>query len=302
MATFTANHPELLATEVRDIVFQEFTQQPQKFPMILKRKQSTKHAERHQRIAGLGNFSVKREGTAIGYTDPVSGPIVLTVHTAYGNGFRITREMRADDQHEIMSQMPADLGNSARNHQETIAASLVNDFITGTTYTTFDGQPVVSTAHTTLRSATQSNRLNPDSDLNVTGLESITTLADQLQSEEGRYVQAQVDMLLVPPALGHTAKKLLGSEYDITVSGSNAVSTIKSSESGLRTEVWNFLTDAETWFVRANMNQHSACWYDREELEFDSHMDPATKDMLNDAMYRASVVCREWRGWWGSAP
>lgn len=302
MATFSANHPELLATEERDIFFQQFSMQPQVFPDILRRRPSTKQAERAQRIAGLGNFTVKREGEPIGYTDPVSGPIVLSVHTTYGNGFRITREMRMDDQHDVMDQMPRDLGDSARNHQETIAASLVNDFYAGASFTALDGVAAISTAHTTLRGATQSNRLNPDVDLSVTGLEDMQTLIGQLQGEEGRYVNAGMDMLLIPPALAHIARQLLNSVYDIEVSGSNAVSTVASSVNGLRPVVWNFKTDADAWEVRAPMNSHSAIWYDREELSFSSNLDAHTKDMLNDAMYRASVCIRDWRGWWGSNP
>jgi hypothetical protein len=218
MGTYTFNHPELLERDEKDIFFKTFGMIDLMYPMLFKIRPSTKAYEDGMRVAGLGTFHTKPEGTPVGFDDPVSAARVRTVHTTYALGFRVTMEMSEDDQEDIISQIPADLGDSARDHQERLAWSLVNDAFAGSTYTGLvDGAAAVSlcnATHTALKTGTtQSNILSPAVALSVTGLESLMNTASITTSQEDRFINVVPNKLIYHPNLQHTAHVLLQTEF-----------------------------------------------------------------------------------------
>jgi hypothetical protein len=304
MGTFTFNHPELLERDTKDIFFKNFGMIPLLYTSLFNTKTSTKAYEDGMRVAGMGTFHTKAEGTPIGFDDPVSASVVRTVHTVYGLGFRVTMEMSDDDQHGIISQMPADLGDSARDHQERLAWSLVNDAFAGNTYTGLvDGAAAVSlcnATHTNLKTGTtQSNVLTPPVALSVTGLESLMTTASTTQSEEDRYISLTQSKLVYHPDLQHTAHVLLNTEFR-SGSSDNDRSTVVSSRSGItpleRTGI-PYLTSTTAWFLSG---KNDLTWNNRKSLTFSRDKDSDSMDQKFMAIYRASVMHREWRGFWGS--
>jgi len=301
MATFSANTPEILSTLEKDIFFKNFTMQEQKFRMLFESKTSTKAYEDRMRFAGLGTFQVKPEGTPIAYSDPVEGTRRRVLHTTYALGFRVTMEALADDQWDIIKQMPADLGDSGRDHQERIAWDLINDGHTGARHTGLDGLRLFHTAHTSLRSevATQSNELSPAVQLSVTGLETIMTMASTTQSEEGRYIDMDQALLVIHPTEQHNAYVLLET---VQKSGSadNDVSTVVSSRSGLTPLITPYKTATRSWSVHARPGKNGLCWNDRHTMDFDRAKDSDTFDSKFVAFYRASVMMNDWRNNWGS--
>ncbi len=307
MGTFTFNHPELLERDEKLIFFKSFDQQELMFPALFDMLASTKGYEDGMRVAGLGTFHTKPEGTPFGFDDPVSGTVVRNVHTVFGLGFRITMEMADDDQHDIMSQMPADLGDAARDHQERLAWSLMNDGFTGSTYTGLtDGAGAVSllnSTHTNLKTGTtQSNILSPAVALSTTGLESLMNTAATTTSDEDRFINMEQSMLIYHPTLQHQAHVLLKTEFRPGGSD-NDRSTVVSSVSGivpLRRQGIPYLTSNTAWFISAPKGQNDLRWYDRKKLTFERAKDSDTLDQKFYAYYRALVCFFEWRGMWGS--
>jgi len=200
--------------------------------------------------------------------------------------------------------MPADLGDSARDHMERLAWSLVNDAFSGSTYTGLtDGAAAVSlcnSTHTALKTGTtQSNILSPAVALSVTGLESLMTLASTMQSEEDRYINLSHSKLVFHPNLQHTAHVLLNTEFR-PGSSDNDRSTVVSSRSGITPIHPNgipYLTSTTAWFISGD---NDLTWNDRKGLTFDQAKDSDSFDIKFYAHYRASVMFREWRGFWGS--
>lgn len=308
MGTFTFNHPELLERDEKLIFFKSFDQQELQFPLLFDMLTSTKGYEDGMRVAGLGTFHTKPEGTPFGFDDPVSGIRVRNVHTVFGLGFRITMEMADDDQHDIMSQMPADLGDAARDHMERLAWSLVNDAFAGTTYTGLAGgtgtaeQLCISTHSNLKTGTTQSNILNPPVALSVTGLESIMNQASTTTSDEDRFINMEQSMLIYHPNLQHQAHVLLNTEFRPGGSD-NDRSTVVSSRSGIapaRAQGVPYLTSTTAWFLSAPKGQNDLRWYDRKKLTFERAKDSDTLDQKFYAYYRALVCFFEWRGFWGS--
>lgn len=301
MATLSGNFPELLETRDKEIFFKKYTQQEQKFRQLFSVKPSTKAFEDRIRVAGLGTFQAKPEGTPVAFSDPVEGTRRRVIHTTYALGYRATMEAISDDQWDVLDQMPSDLGDSLRDHQERIAWDLINDGFAGARHTGLEAQPLFDTAHTQLRPgvATQSNMVNPAVELSITGLESIMTTAMTTQSEEGRYIDLGHSLLVIHPTEAHNAFVLLETTQKVG-SADNDVSTVVSSRSGLKPLATPFKTATRSWSIHEGPGKNSLVWNERQAPDFARAKDADTFDQKHYGWYRASVMFSEWRGNYGS--
>jgi hypothetical protein len=299
MSSASANFPELLEPFVTKIFFDRLNGIAPVFPSWMNVESSSRAFEEHFRVAGVGSFVTKAEGTPITYDDPVQGARVRTVHTTYALGIRITMELREDDQHGIISRMAGDLADAARDHRDRLAHDLPNNAFATTFFTGLDGAALCGT-HTNLKTGTsQSNSLSPAVALSISGIQSAMTNMRTTTNESDRFISLTPAMLLIPPALQFTAAEILDSQDrpDTTDRATNVTST---SRTGVRATVSEYLTDTDNWFLISRKDQHTATWWNRKTVTPDSSMDSQTKDMLYDSHYRASVAFYDWRGWVGS--
>jgi len=301
MATFTSNFPELLETRDKMIFFKQFTQIPVLYPTLFEVRRSTKAFEDRIRVAGLGRFQLKPEGSPVAFDDPVQGVRRRVAHQTYAEGFRATHEALEDDQWNILDKMPADLGDAARDYRERLAWDLRNDAFAGATYTGLDGLSLLNAAHTNLRpeATAVSNVLAPAVALSVTGLESIMTLKRTTDSEEGRFVSLGQAYVVVAPALEHALYVLLETEFR-PGTADNDLSTVRSTRSGLQPLVSPYVTSATNWTVHDRPGRNSLVWNEREDVNFSRARDADTFDMKFYGTFRCSVMFSEWRGNWGS--
>ena len=300
MTTFTANFAEAMETRAKEWFFKNFTQLPLMFPELFSRRPSTKRFEDRIRAAGFGTFQQKDEGAPISFDDPIEGTRRRSAHIVFGLGYRATWEAVEDDQWNILDQMPSDLGDSARDHQERTAWALENDGFAGATFTGLDALSLYNTAHPSLRPgvANQSNSLTPALALGVAGLEAAMNAARVTLSEEGRQINVMLRKLVYHPNLQHTAYTLLNTEYR-PGSGDNDRSTVVSTRSGI-TPVEDqgipYITSQTAWSVHSAGRKESLLWYDRAPLFFERGRDSVTMDLLFWAAYRAHAAIGEWRG------
>ena len=300
MATLTPQFFELLEADQKEIFFKQFSMIPELWSQLMETKNSTRGYEDRMRVAGFGTLALKPEGTPIAFDDPVQGTRVRTVHSTYGLGWRASMEMMQDDQHSIMNRMSSDLADSAKDHRERLAWSMIDDAFTGTTFTGLEGDAMLIATHTPVRGGSdQSNLLSPAVALGVTGLEAMMTLARTTVSEEGRFLNLPQSTLVIPPQLEHQAHELLNTEFQID-SNNNNVSTVATSRNGITPLIVPYLSSTSAWTLHAPKGQNGLCWNDRMGVEFTSAGDAVTKDMQNFVCYRASVMFSEWRGNFGS--
>ena len=304
MTTMSANFAEAMETRSKEWFFKNFTMLPLMFPNLFSRRPSTKRFEDRIRAAGFGTFMEKAEGAPVAFDDPIEGTRVRTTHTVFALGYRATWEAIEDDQWNILDQMPADLGDSARDHMERTAWALENAGYVTTTFTGLDGLALYSTAHTSLRPGvgTQSNSLSPALALGVAGLEAAMNNARVTLSEEGRQVNVMLRKLLYHPNLQHTAYTLLNTEYRVG-SADNDRSTVVTTRSGI-TPVEDqgvpYLTSQTAWSVHSSGKKEALLWFDRANLFFERGRDAITYDQLHWGGYRAHAAIGEWRGHVGS--
>ncbi len=305
MPTARGLMPELLEPWVTDIFYQKFTERELMYPKLFNDTPITTAFVDYFGIAGLGRFQVKAEGVPVGYDDPVQGDRKRTTVLSYALGVRFTEEMREDDQHGIISRLPADLANSARDSQERLAWGLVNDAHAGTTYTGLpegDGtrRSLFNTVHSRLKDGgTWSNKVSPGVALSEVGLESAMTTFETMTSEEDRYITVTPKTLLIHPENRWEAMRLLESTGRVGTAD-NDMNTV--SRMGLAPLVVPYITDQDSWSLWASKGDHTATYLNRKSLTKRSGVDGQTGDMYFIGQYRSEVDFNETRGAVGSAP
>lgn len=300
MATYTSQMFLLLEADSKDIHFKKFKMIEKKYPQLFSVKLSNKAYEDFLRVGALGVFKEKPEGNPISFDDPVQGTQVRQTHAVYALGYRVSREMRDDDQHGIMAQMPADLGESAADHRERLAWDVLNDAYTGTRHTGLENEVLFSATHTRIKAGgTASNILVPPAALSQTALEGITLLADAMTSDEGRFINQQMKLLVIHPNNQFNAQVLLETQYK-PGSNNHDINTVAASRNGWKTLEVPYLSSTTRWSVHAAPGSNGLHWFDRNELEFSSAPDADTMDMKYYSSYRASAGFAEFRNSYGS--
>ena len=312
MATFRGLLPETLEPFVNEIYFQEFEQSPLRYPEIFNTKATGMAFVDDFTVAGLGRFTQKPEGTPASFSDPVQGDRRRTIVLTFALGFRVTMEMREDEQHGIVAKMPADLALSARDSMDRLAWGLINVAFTAADDSANTGLPegdgvrrsLFDTGHVPMRNvaATQTNRLNPGVALSTAGMETAMTIFRTQESEEERFINIEPNKLLIHPDNEFVAVQLLESEKEVNTA-ENQVNTVSSARLGLSVCSVPYLTDTDAWSLW-NTAKSPADWINRKGLTGpERSSDSQSFDSIFISHYRAAVQYNNnWRAAVGSAP
>jgi phage major head subunit gpT-like protein len=187
------------------------------------------------------------------------------------------------------------LARSARRTVEYYAAAVLNNAFSES-YVGGDGQPLFSIHHPREDGGTaQSNVEANGAVLSETSLKAaILALKGQLDGK-GMKIMVKPSMLIVPPALEHTAKVLLQSDAK-PGSANNDINTLKGE---MQLFVYDWLTSSTAWFiVDKDVAELNFFWRTKPEFKQDESFD--TDAARYKARMRFSVGFSEWRGIWGS--
>jgi len=312
MATFRGLAPETLEPFVSTIFFKEFEQASLIYPEIFNNKPTKLAFVDEFSVAGLGRFVQKPEGTPVAFSDPVQGDRRRTIVLTFALGFRVTMEMREDEQHGIIAQMPADLANAARDSMDRFAWALYNVAFTAADDTASTGLPegdgvrraLFDTGHVPLRNpaATQSNRLNPGVALSTAGLESALIIFYTQESEEERFINVAPNKLVIHPQNKFVADQLLESEKEVNTA-ENQINTVSRNRIGVSYCASPYITDTDSWCLM-DTTKSPLDWIDRKGLTGpERSTDSQSFDAMFISHYRAAVqINGNWRAAVGSAP
>lgn len=265
---------------------------------ITKIQTSNRAFEEHWEVSGLGTLSLIGEGMPIPYDEPVQGNRRRIFHLTYGLGYRVTQNMKMDDRWDVVSAMNDDLLDSATDHRERIAHAPWNDAFAGASYLTLDGQPFVSTSHTSLKGGgTRSNRLNPDVELSPEGVEALMTQAELTVDEQGRFIPFKPSKLFTHPNNRWEAMRIFESQGrpGTQLNDMNTLSTM-----GVDFVFSPYLSDTDAWFL-FDPETFMVLWYDRMKPTPDTGSDFDTKSTKITLHYRAGCGVPKWEGVFGSS-
>jgi phage major head subunit gpT-like protein len=247
----------------------------------------------------MGNW--KPYKGSIEYDDIDQGYKTTITHEEYVQGFKIERKLVEDDQYGLFRDRPAELAMSAMRTRETHAASVFNNAFSSS-YLGGDGMPLVYDSHPASPANTSSTQDNEGTlSLSYANVETVRQLMRAWKDDRGNLIPVNPDTLIVPAELEKTAFEIVRTANvpDTTDYKANFVAGFIR-----QTIVWDYLTDANAWFVVDSMRMKQALkWIDRVPLEF--ALDPTSNFRLESrwrGYMRYSYGWKDWRWIYGNNP
>lgn len=146
-----------------------------------------------------------------------------------------------DDTLGIYNPIVADMGRAAAKWPDQLARDALQ---AGTTDTSFDGLPFFDTAHTLDPAATQSNNLTGA--LSAATFETARETMAAYKGEDGEPLGVMPDLLIVPPQLEATAKRIVSTE--LVQEGGAGVSNVNRGAARVLM-IPELSNEATTWYL-----------------------------------------------------
>ncbi len=297
------NFGKLLEPGLRKIFFETYDEIPEQYSQIYNMNTSKKAKETD---FGMGAFGDWDERTSqfdeVSYKTLSPGLERTYTHSAFTQGFMVTREMYDDDQYRQLEKLPRAMARAGRAKVEKDAMiPLINGFA-ASSVTIYDSQPLFSASHPLLDSAGVCSNLATGS-LTDANLKSALKLMRETVDEAGNLVQFKADTLIIPPALEDTAIRLLDSKL-VPGSGNNDTNKFLNGY-GIKIVVLDYLGAAgggsdTHWFLQ-DSTRHELNFFWRIKPEFKWEEDFDTFVQKYRGYMRYSYGVSDWRGLIGSS-
>jgi phage major head subunit gpT-like protein len=296
MAAIRGNFKDELDPAIRQIFLDRYSEEPQVMPEVFNVVSSTKDSETDSATTGFGMLIETSELGALDYEDPVKMYKTVYSHKKYTKGFKVSKELMEDDQHNVIARLPKLLAKSTVRTTEYFAASVLNNGFS-TSYTSYgDGNPLLSTSHDRADGGTaQSNASSTGITLTETNLETGRLALEKVLDDKGQIVTFQADKLIIPVDLRKTAQILTQS----TLRPGTANNDVNIFEGVFKIVPWRYLTSSTAWFLQ-DSSEHLLNFFWRVKPEFKSDYNFDADAALYKVRIRFSTGWSDWRGFWGS--
>lgn len=296
MAAIRGNFKDELDPAIRQIFLDRYSEEPQVMPEVFNVVSSTRDSETDSATTGFGMLIETSELGALDYEDPVKMYKTVYSHKKYTKGFKVSKELMEDDQHNVIARLPKLLAKSTVRTTEYFAASVLNNGFS-TSYTSYgDGNPLLSTSHDRADGGTaQSNASSTGITLTETNLETGRLALEKVLDDKGQIVTFQADKLIIPVDLRKTAQILTQS----TLRPGTANNDVNIFEGVFKIVPWRYLTSSTAWFLQ-DSSEHLLNFFWRVKPEFKSDYNFDADAALYKVRIRFSTGWSDWRGFWGS--
>lgn len=290
MTVASGNFPELLWPGLKKIFGDSYGKFPVVYKKIFTIDTSKLVLEKDQGVTSLGLAGIKEQGDSIPYTDPGQGFQKEYVHTVYGLGASVTKEMWSDEQYRYIKRIPKFLAESMGHTEETVHATVLNNAFT--TETTADGVSLINASHpNAVGAGTQSNQPSTAADLTQTSLEQAFIDIMGYTDDQGKRIMVQPKKLIVPRQLRFVAEKILQTKNEV----GSADNTVNPMNGALELVTWVYLTDADAWYVQTDQNDAGLTSYTRWDTEAERDNEFDTKNLKFSVTRRWSQGATDWR-------
>lgn len=263
----SSNFAKLLWPGINSIYGKAYAEHPVQYTSLFDEFKSGKAFEEDLGISSFGLAMTKDSGGSISYDEENQAFLTRYNHVVYGLGFIITREMVEDDQYGVVGDRRSRaLAFSMRQTKETIAANVYNRGF-NSAYTGGDGVEMLSTAHINHAGGTWSNTLTTAADLSEASLEQSCIDIMKYTNDRGLKISVMPQSLIIPTDLVFEAERILMSPYRVGTADNdiNALKQAGKFPGGVK--VNNYLTDADAWFLRTNVQDGMKC-FNRRAMGF----------------------------------
>ena len=268
---------ESMLPAIDEIVQAKYNRWPPQFPKFFRMRSTNRGIEQTTEMTGFGQMVVVPENVAVPYATPYPAFKKTYLTAQYALGFKVSRLVRDDDRHGVVAKLAGELGESALETREVVAASVFNG---GFADTGPDGVSLFSTAHPLVGpgGGTQTNCLSAASDPDPTSIALALTDMRQTVDHTGKKKRIPPKQMIVPSGLEFIAAQMLGGVDDPSTAN-RALNPLRM-RSGLPSfqslEVWEYLTDQHAWFIQSDPANTELRFYDQEkfntihDVDFDS--------------------------------
>jgi phage major head subunit gpT-like protein len=276
--TFPDLNLETMLPAIDVVIQNKYSQYPPQFPEMFQMLKSTRGIEQTTEVVGLGQMVVIPEGEDTKYDEPGPGFNKTYQHVQYSLGYKVSRIAMDDDQFGYIKKLAQDLGRSAHETQEIVAAQIFNQGFNAS-FPGPDGKALFATDHPLPGGAgTQTNRAAVAADPDVVSLQLALTDFASTVDAKGKKIRIVPKTLVVPRALEFVAAELLGGPdrpdtANHTINAFRHRSGVPSFQNWM---VWDYLTDPHAWFIVASPEDTELRYYTREafnvlhDVDFDS--------------------------------
>ena len=298
MVITTGSHPKALWPGVKAWAGKTYAEKPMVCDNVFEEYVSDKAYEEYVEETGFGLAPIKPEGASTSYDTDGQGFVARINNVTYSLGAIVTVEAIDDNLYENVAKAKAKkLARAMRQTKENVYANILNrGFNSG--FVGGDGKELLATDHPSL-SGSQSNELAVAADLSEASLEDMLTQIRGARDSRGLRIQLKGMMLIVPPALEWTARRIMDS-VNQSGSANNDINAIRASgmlPGGVL--VWDYLTDSDAWFIKTDVDT-GLIRQTRKAFSFMQDNDFDTSNARMKAMERYGAGWGDWRGIYGS--
>lgn len=290
---------KLLEPGLRKIFFESYMEIPEQYSMVYKVGSSSKAKETDWGMGAFGDWTVRADQfSEVDYKTLSPGLERTYTHSAFTQGFMITKEMYDDEQYNQMDKMAKAMGRSGRAKVEKDAAGyLIGGFATAI----YDTKNLFANDHPLLDSAGTGDNLTTGA-LSDATLKTGIILMRETVDEAGNLIQAKADKLIIPPALEDTARRILNSTQ---VAGGQLNDTNEYLQSsGISIVVMDYLSAAAggsdtAWYLQdSSLHELNFFWRTKPEFKWTEDFDTFVAKYRGYMRYSYGVS--DWRGLIGS--
>lgn len=284
---------------IDEVVMTKYSRFPDEWPEIFRMETSSRSIEQTTEVTGFGQFAVVPEGDLTRYDEAFPAFNKTYTHGQYGLGFKVTKVAMDDDRFGVVRKLATELGRSAKETQEVTAAAVVNTGFTSATGP--DGVALFSTVHPLVGGGTQTNKLSYATDPDVTSIQLALTDIRQTKDHRGKLLRIPPKKAISPPKLEFIFAELLGGN-DRSDTANRAINAFKR-RSGMPSfdswMVWDYLTDADAWFIECEKEDTEMRYYTREAFNTVHDIDFDSRSVKTAGWMRFSVGYNGFYGMYG---
>lgn len=294
MVMTRALHPADLWPGIKAHFGKAYKSMEKQYTRYFEDKSSDKAYEEFVESTTFGLPDIKNEGQAIRFDTDGEGYKTRLTSVVWGLGWMASREEVEDNQYESRAaRRSRNLAYAMGQNKEIIHAAHFNNAFSSS-YLGGDGVALCSTAHPTA-AGNKSNKPTVDADLSEASLEDELINARLMTNSRGLKMYFRAKELVVPPQLSFVAERLLKSEKQ-SGTANNDINAVRSS--GMISKgysVWDYLTDANAWFLMIDNVPEGLVTLQRRKLEMDQDNDWDTENAKAKATERYISGWVDWR-------
>jgi hypothetical protein len=280
----TGNHPAALWPGVHAWFGAKYSEHPVEYTQIFDVKTSSKAYEEMVQSYGFGLAPVKAQGGAYSFDSHAQGFTARFSHVAYGLGYIVTREERADNLYSELAMTRAEsLAFSMSQTRENVGANVLNRGF-NSSYTGGDAKELFATDHPLALGGTWSNELSPAADFSEASMEDLAIQIMNATNPRGLKISLMPKRLIMPTALVFEAERVLKSQLQ-NDTANNAINALKAKGIIPEVAVNHYLTDTDAFYIKTNV-PNGLTWFDREAVEFAQDNDGDTDNAKAKAYMR----------------